>query len=453
MKKIVIIAIATLINISIYAQDISGKWNGVLKVDGTDLGLSINITKTGDELSATMDVPKQGAIGIPVTTISYENSILKFEITDAGIQYEATLNKENAFVGTFKQGGQSFPLVLSKGRKDDAHKVQEIDVNFAKIQGTGTDHEKTLKSIVKVRDISEQYATGGLYLITHYGNLDRLFQIENQKLIDYPWMDQTWRFCSIFSTTTKENGVVIGRNWDNQNVGSIIVSHYKPDDGYASISFSRAIDMGFPMNLDLSDMAKTPFGKKLLIAPFYAYDGMNEHGLCAMVTGINISVKVSPKEGKESLFIGYIVRKLLDHSKTVDEAIKLVENYIPFDLSLTQINCHFFVSDASGKSVILEYLDNEWEKSYSAKNWQVMTNNVISDVPDTLLRKKCRRYDTISTLLDKTNGNLNWNEGMQVLKDVSQDGTTWSVIYLPNSKELYFSVYQSWDKIYHIQGF
>ena len=287
--------------------------------------------------------------------------------------------------------------------------------------------------------------------MTHYGNLDELFQKENQKLIDHPWIEQTWRFCSIFSTTT-ENGVVIGRNWDNQNVGSIIVSYYKPDNGYASVSFSRAIDMGFPLNVRLDEMAKSPFGEKLLIAPFYAYDGMNEYGLCAMVTGIN-TVKVSPKEGKESIFIGNIVRKLLDHTKTVDEAIKFVEKYIPFDLTQTEINCHFLVSDATGKSVILEYQDNEWKKIYPDKKWQVMTNKVIFNVPDVKLREKCWRYDSISASLDKTNGNVNWNEGMHILKDVSQGGTTWSVIYLPNSNELYFSVYQSWDKIYHIQDF
>ena len=328
---------------------------------------------------------------------------------------------------------------------------QIIEVNFTKIQGTDTDHEKTLKSIIQVRDINEQYATGGLYLMTHYGNLDELFQKENQKLIDHPWIDQTWRFCSIFSTTS-ENGVVIGRNWDNQNVGSIIVSYYKPDSGYASVSFSRAIDMGFPLNVRLDEMAKSHFGEKLLIAPFYAYDGMNEHGLCAMVTGIN-TVNVSPKEGKESLFIGNIVRKLLDHTKTVDEAIKFVEKYIPFDLTQTEINCHFLVSDATGKSVILEYLDNEWKKIYPDKKRQVMTNKVIFNVSDIKLREKCWRYNSISSSLDKTNGTINWDEGMQILKDVSQGGTTWSVIYLPNSTELYFSVYQTWDKIYHIQGF
>jgi hypothetical protein len=328
---------------------------------------------------------------------------------------------------------------------------QIIDVNFAEIQGSDSKNEKILKSIVKVRGISEQYATGGLYLMTHSGNLDELFKKENQKLIDHPWIEQTWRFCSIFSTIT-ENGVVVGRNWDNQNVGSIIVSYYKPDNGYASVSFIRAIDMGFPNNTGLDKMAKTPFGEKLLVAPFYAYDGMNEHGLCAMVTGIN-SVKVSPEEGKESLFIGYIVRKLLDNSKTVDEAVKLVENYLPFDITPTEINCHFLVSDASGKSVILEFQDNEWKKIYPDKKWQVMTNKIIYNVPEKQLQEKCWRYNTISATLDKSNGNVNWDEGMKILKDASQEGTTWSVIYLPNSKELYFSVYKSWDKIYHIKGF
>jgi len=327
---------------------------------------------------------------------------------------------------------------------------QIIDVNFAEIQGSDSKNEKILKSIVKVRGISEQYATGGLYLMTHSGSLDDLFQKENQKLIDHPWIEQTWRFCSIFSTPT-DNGVVIGRNWDNQNVGSIIVSYYKPDNGYSSVSFLRAIDMGFPLNVDLVKMAKTPLGEKLLVAPFYAYDGMNEHGLCAMVTGIN-SVKVSPEKGKESIFIGYIIRKLLDNSKTVDEAVKLVENYIPFDITPSEINCHFLVSDANGKSVILEYIDNEWKKIYSGKKWQLMTNKVIYNVTDSALREKCWRYKSMSSTLDKNKGQVTWLQGIQILKDVSQEGTTWSVIYLPNSKELYFSVYQSWDKIYHIKG-
>lgn len=114
MKKTVVILFAILTSLSIYAQDISGKWNGILKVQGTQLRLVFNITQTDKVYSSTMDSPDQGAKGIPVTSTNFENSILKLEISSAGIQYEGTLNKENVFVGTFKQAGQSFPLNLTK---------------------------------------------------------------------------------------------------------------------------------------------------------------------------------------------------------------------------------------------------------------------------------------------------------------------------------------------------
>jgi ankyrin repeat protein len=39
---------------------------------------------------------------------------------------------------------------------------------------------------------------------------------------------------------------------------------------------------------------------------------------------------------------------------------------------------------------------------------------------------------------------------MQLLKDTSQGGTTWSVVYLPKSAEILFSVYQDWDRIYRL---
>jgi len=127
MKKIVIILFISLISLSIYAQNISGKWNGILKVQGTQLRLVFNIVKTDNGYSSTMDSPDQGAKGIPVTQTSFSNSILKLEVSNAGIKYEGTLNKDGVFNGTFKQGGLSLPLILSKGNieKEKAVRPQE----------------------------------------------------------------------------------------------------------------------------------------------------------------------------------------------------------------------------------------------------------------------------------------------------------------------------------------
>jgi uncharacterized protein len=114
MKKTVLILFATLFSLTIFGQDISGQWNGELKIQGTQLRLIFNIIKTDNGVSSTMDSPDQGAKGIPTRTTSFENSILKITIASAKIEYEGKLGQDNVIVGTFKQGGQSFPMNLSK---------------------------------------------------------------------------------------------------------------------------------------------------------------------------------------------------------------------------------------------------------------------------------------------------------------------------------------------------
>ena len=98
-----------------------------MKVQGIQLRLVFNITKTEKGYSSTMDSPDQEAKGIPVTSTSYENTILKIEMSNTGIQYEGTLDKDNIFVGTFKQGGQSFLLNLTKEKleKEKLNRPQE----------------------------------------------------------------------------------------------------------------------------------------------------------------------------------------------------------------------------------------------------------------------------------------------------------------------------------------
>lgn len=127
MKKTLLIVFVILTGLSIYAQDITGKWNGILNVQGIQLRIVFNIAQTDKGFSSTMDSPDQGAIGIPVTSTSYESSILKLEISTVGIQYEGTLNKENEFIGMFKQAGQSFPMDLTKEKveKDKVFRPQE----------------------------------------------------------------------------------------------------------------------------------------------------------------------------------------------------------------------------------------------------------------------------------------------------------------------------------------
>ncbi len=119
MKKFLLIIVSLLAVAALSAQDITGTWNGVLKVQGMQLRLVFHVTKTDTGFSSTMDSPDQGAAGIPMTSTVYENNQLTLKHDAAMIVYTGEL-KDGIIVGTFKQAGQPFPMDL---KREAAEKV------------------------------------------------------------------------------------------------------------------------------------------------------------------------------------------------------------------------------------------------------------------------------------------------------------------------------------------
>ncbi len=113
MRTSVILLITLFTSLTLSAQDFAGQWHGVLKVQGTQLRVVFNVTASDTVYSATMDSPDQGVNGIPVTKTTLDNAIVKFEITNAQIEYNGEL-KDHEIIGTFKQGGLEFPMNLSR---------------------------------------------------------------------------------------------------------------------------------------------------------------------------------------------------------------------------------------------------------------------------------------------------------------------------------------------------
>lgn len=114
MKKSFFFILLFLASCTMFGQEITGQWNGVLKVPGGQLRIVFNISNTDNGYTTTMDSPDQEAKGIPVTTTSFENAVLKLQIPAATIRYEGTL-KDQVLVGNFMQNGLSFPLDMSRG--------------------------------------------------------------------------------------------------------------------------------------------------------------------------------------------------------------------------------------------------------------------------------------------------------------------------------------------------
>ncbi len=97
-----------------FGQNITGQWNGILKVQGIQLRVVFNISQTDSSYISTMDSPDQGAKGIPVSSTSFENSILRLEVANLLVEYQGTLNEEDVIVGNVKQEEQSFPMNLTR---------------------------------------------------------------------------------------------------------------------------------------------------------------------------------------------------------------------------------------------------------------------------------------------------------------------------------------------------
>ena len=114
MKKIITFIFIFGAISAVFSQEVRGTWNGILKVQGMQLGLVFHINKTDNGFSSTMDSPDQKAFGIPVTKTNFENSKLTIAIANAGIEYEGVIGTDGIIIGTFKQSGQSFPMNLSK---------------------------------------------------------------------------------------------------------------------------------------------------------------------------------------------------------------------------------------------------------------------------------------------------------------------------------------------------
>lgn len=115
MKTILLFLTVLFFSMSVYSQDITGQWNGVLTVQGQQIQVLFNIEKDGSGYKSTLDIPAQGAKGIPVTAATFANSKLTLKIASIGSEFIGELNADGKIVGNLKQGSATFPLTLNKG--------------------------------------------------------------------------------------------------------------------------------------------------------------------------------------------------------------------------------------------------------------------------------------------------------------------------------------------------
>lgn len=158
--------------------------------------------------------------------------------------------------------------------------------------------------------------------------------------------------CSTLSVSSPNGEALFGRNFDWGACTAMVVET-NPPDGYASVS---TVNMNF---LDLGfDLSEGAFVRLMsAAAPYAPMDGMNEKGLCVAVLMIEDSPAFGQDSGKPDLTTTTAVRILLDKAANVEEAVALLEQY---DLHASaNMMVHFALADATGKSMVVEYVDNQ----------------------------------------------------------------------------------------------
>ena len=106
------------------ATGFEGAWNGVLDAGGTKLRLIVTVTRSeAGAYAGKFESVDQGAT-VPFDTVTLKGGDAAFESKAAGIVYDAKLNEAHTeLVGTFKQGGQEIPLMLTRGGQAAAPKA------------------------------------------------------------------------------------------------------------------------------------------------------------------------------------------------------------------------------------------------------------------------------------------------------------------------------------------
>ena len=233
--------------------------------------------------------------------------------------------------------------------------------------------------------------------------------------------------CTCFSTTTIDDNVILGRNFDWYDHPALIL-FTDPPNGYASVSMVDISYLGFDKNDRVSaDDAR------LNDAPFLPFDGMNEHGLAVGMMAVPYA-QAPVSLQKVTLGSLHIIRLVLDFARDIDEAIDFMDDYnIDFEGGPA---IHYFLADQSGSSAVIEFVDNEMVVLHNKKPWQVSTNFIICQTDLDGADSYCWRYNLTYSTLEQNQGQITSSQTMDILESVSQSNTRWSVVYNTTSQNI-----------------
>lgn len=161
--------------------------------------------------------------------------------------------------------------------------------------------------------------------------------------------------CSSFTARTAEGDMLFGRNYDFSKTNTVIVFTEANEGRHATIS---TVDLQF-LGLDVDQNVGGLMDRITCLAATYApLDGINDAGVSCGIymtyQGGEKTVATDQDTDKPDFTSTTLLRLILDYADDVDEAVEITRAYDLHDSAMTSY--HYMVADASGRSVILEWV-------------------------------------------------------------------------------------------------
>lgn len=250
--------------------------------------------------------------------------------------------------------------------------------------------------------------------------------------------------CSLFASLGDEGNRLYGRNFDWRFSPALLL-FTDPPDGYASVSMVDMEYLGFEGD-SAKDLLRLPLEERraLLDAPSLPFDGMNEKGLAIGMAAVpEEDMSLDPQ--KKTIDQLEVIREILDHAETVNEAIEILNSY---NIDMGTVPLHYLIASASGDSALVEFHNGEMVVFRNESPWLVATNFLLASTNGDA-QGQCWRYDLISQRLTESEGWISSQEAFHLLEDVSQENTQWSILYHMTSGDLEIVMGRSYSEKVH----
>jgi hypothetical protein len=170
--------------------------------------------------------------------------------------------------------------------------------------------------------------------------------------------------------------MLFGRNYDFAKTNTCIVFTEANKGRHATIS---TVDLQF-LGMDVNKNVEGLLNKVTCLAATYApLDGINDAGVSCGIymtyQGGNRTVATNQDTDKPDFTSTTLLRLILDYADDVEEAVEIASSYDLHDSAGTSY--HYMVADASGRSVILEWVgETDASDNYgSARELKVTYND------------------------------------------------------------------------------